>query len=188
VTRRRRAARVAGILLAAVWGAGCGNAQDGALVGPSAGATGPRERRPEGFATATVTVTSAGGAVCRRCMWLAERADQRAVGLMHVTDLGGATGMVFVYDTARPVAYWMRDTPMALSIAFFGDDGGFVAADDMDPCEPGEPCPHHPSGAPARVVVEVPRGGLGAIGAEPGSRIVVGGPCDPGHPGYVSEG
>ena len=40
-------------------------------------------------------------------------------GLMGVTDLSGADGMVFRWDEPTSGAFWMRDTPSPLSIAFY---------------------------------------------------------------------
>ena len=58
---------------------------------------------------------------------------------MGVTDMGGADGMVFLFDEPSTSAFWMRDTPMPLSIAFFDADGSFVSAADMEPCLDGAP-------------------------------------------------
>src|SRR5262245_22192687 len=44
---------------------------------------------PEGFDQVAATVTAADGTVCELCLWLAATGEQRALGLMYVTDLGG---------------------------------------------------------------------------------------------------
>ena len=53
---------------------------------------------------------------------------------MNVDSMGGADGMVFVYDQPTSGAFWMKDTFLPLSIAFFGGDGLFIDALDMSPC------------------------------------------------------
>ena len=92
---------------------------------------------PEGFATEAAEVTAADGEVCALCLWVAATSEERARGLMGVTDLGGADGMVFVFGAPTHDAFWMRGTPTPLSIAFFADDGSFVSATDMEPCLEG---------------------------------------------------
>ena len=83
---------------------------------------------------------------------------------MGVTDLGGADGMVFRWDEPTAGNFWMRDTPMPLSIAFFAADGSFVSAADMEPClhrRPTPSAPATPPPAPYQYAVEVAAGGLG---------------------------
>ncbi len=106
--------------------------------------------QPEGFDLAPVEVTLADGEVCALCLWVAATPVQRQQGLMGVTDLGPADGMVFVYDGPASGAFWMCGTPMPLSIAFFADDGSFVSAADMEPClsGPAEDCLRYSAAAP----------------------------------------
>lgn len=113
------------------------------------------------------------------CMLLAEtRAEQRR-GLMETTDLGGYDGMLFDFGEERPLSFWMRNTPMPLSIAFYGADGSFVSSADMAPCGDHDDCPLTPSAGPARYAVEVPQGELERFGLVAGSRLARGGPCRP---------
>jgi uncharacterized membrane protein (UPF0127 family) len=96
---------------------------------------------------------------------------------MHRTDLAGYAGMLFDFgDTVRD-RFWMRDTPLPLSVAFFRSDGGLVSTDDMVPCLTlGSSCPTYGAAAPYRWALEVPRGRLPGMGIGPGSRLAV-------HPG-----
>ena len=59
---------------------------------------------PEGFERVAATVTAADGTVCELCLWLAATGEQRSQGLMFVTDLGGADGMAFRYESPTPAA------------------------------------------------------------------------------------
>ncbi len=78
---------------------------------------------PSGFSSVATTITKPDGTVCETCMLLAATEAERERGLMGVTSLGGYDGMVFRYDEPTTGAYWMKDTVMPLSIAFFGGDG-----------------------------------------------------------------
>ncbi len=82
--------------------------------------------------------------------WLvavAATGEQRALGLMGVTDLGDVDGMLFVYESDSRGGFWMKDTLIPLDIAFFDGDGALVDLLSMVPCEE-DPClVYTPSGA-----------------------------------------
>ncbi|NNE12277.1 MAG: hypothetical protein HKN41_08550 [Ilumatobacter sp.] len=133
---------------------------------------------PDGFATGTAVVTKADGETCEVCVWLATDADQRARGLMQVTDLGGPVGMAFVYPSPHTGTFWMKDTRLPLSIAYFSPEGDFVEAYDMEPCRLGDQCPKYRTPVDFLVAVEVPQGTLADLGLLPGSRFeLLGEPC-----------
>ena len=114
------------------------------------------------------------------CVLVAETPEQRARGLMEVTDLGGYDGMIFVYDTEVENGFWMRDTPMPLSIAHVDAAGEVVGTLDMEPClDAGPDCPRYPPAAPFRFALEVPQGDLDAVGVVVGARLEVTGACAP---------
>ena len=108
----------------------------------------------------TIVITDAEGNEHEVCVWLADTALERSSGLMGVTDLGGAAGMLFEYDSPSTSNFWMMGTPMPLSIAFFDDGGKFVSAADMEPCldTPADECRRYPAAA---TVHARPRGASG---------------------------
>lgn len=114
-----------------------------------------------------------------RCALLAATAEQRAQGLMRVTDLAGYPGMVFQYSGDSTGAFFMRNTPMPLSIAWFAADGTFVSAADMAPCDDRGDCPVYAAAAPYRYALEVPQGRLGELGIGPGAVLELTGTCPP---------
>ena len=116
-------------------------------------------------------------ASARRCALLAETTPQRARGLMGRTDLAGYDGMLFVFDEDTESAFYMLNTPLPLSIAWFDSSGRFVSATDMEPCLQGPDCPLYSAEGPYRFALEVPKGGLEALGIGPGSVIEIGGDC-----------
>ena len=125
------------------------------------------------FAERFVRLVSAGGAadtVTTGCVFVADSAAKRSQGLSNVTDLEGKLGMVFVYDADSEGRYWMKNTPMPLSIAWFDQAGVFVSSADMDPCTVPA-CPTFGATAPYRYALEVPKGRLPALGVGPGTRL-----------------
>jgi uncharacterized membrane protein (UPF0127 family) len=101
---------------------------------------------------------------------------------MTVTDpaLDGHAGMVFVFPAAQQEPFWMRNTPMPLSIAFYGADGRYVSSADMAPCADSPDCPNYAAAGPYTMAVEVPRGQLAVRGFGPGSALHLTGACDAG--------
>lgn len=133
---------------------------------------------PEGFDTTRAVVTMADGERCDVCLWLADTSQQRARGLMFVTDLGPAVGMAFRYPSPHTGTFWMQNTVLPLSIAFFAPDGSFVESFDMEPCTT-DPCPRYSTPRDFLVAVEVPQGDLAEVGLVEGSRLeLLDVPCD----------
>jgi uncharacterized membrane protein (UPF0127 family) len=131
---------------------------------------------PDGFALVPATVTGSDGSVCELCLWLADTGDRRSRGLMGVTGLGNGDGMAFVYPSPTTGQFWMKDTLLPLSIAFFAPDGSYLDAFDMEPCSV-EPCARYGTPPDFLVAVETVRGDLPAIGIAPGSTLDL----DPSH-------
>jgi uncharacterized protein len=164
-----RAALVAA-LVAVLLGAACSEGGDAGNAG------GPR---PFGsFGQIGFRVERDGRPGPARCALLADNDFERGRGLMERTDLAGHDGMIFRFQEDTTVAFYMRNTPMPLSIAWFDGDGGFVSSADMTPCPNREGCPLYPPAGPFRYALEVRRGGLAGLGVGPGSRLVLGpSPC-----------
>jgi uncharacterized membrane protein (UPF0127 family) len=146
----------------------------GVGVGPEVGGRTPLR----GFGEVAATITSEGGEVCEVCLLSAVTPEQRARGLMEVTDesLGGYDGMLFEFPTEVDGAFWMRSTPLPLSIAYFDASGALVSTEDMAPCgdEDEEPtCPSYPAAAPFAFALEVPEGLLDDIGVEGAATLVI---------------
>lgn len=112
-----------------------------------------------------------------RCALLAETEAQQELGLMNRTDIGGYDGMLFRFSADTTVSFYMKDTPMPLSIAFFDSSGQFISTTDMAPCIDRPTCPLFNAPRPYRYALEVPEGALPRLGIGPGTRLVSGGPC-----------
>lgn len=163
---------------------GAGEPADPYVVADEAAAAAPPgdpARTPlEGFGEVAVTVRPARGSdLLAWCLLAALQAEQRARGLMQVTDLQGYSGMVFVYDEDVTNAFYMRNTPTPLSIAWIASDGTVVSTADMEPCEDRDGCPTYQPAGPYRTAIEVFQGGLDELGITAGATVTVGGPCAP---------
>jgi hypothetical protein len=133
---------------------------------------------PVGFDQVAGTVTAADGTVCELCLWLAATGEQRGLGLMYATDLGGPDGMLFRYDTPTTASFWMKNTVMPLSIAFFDGEGAYLDSFDMQPCS-ADPCPAYPTPSDFVYAIEVSQGALTEFAIAPGSVLSLSNlPCE----------
>lgn len=157
--------------------AACASTSPGVGEGASTTTAPESARVPEGFERAAATVTTADGEVCELCLWVADTTDLRALGLMFVTDLGHADGMVFVYPSPRGGTFWMKNTVLPLSIAYFGADGRFLDSHDMEPCR-SEDCQRYRTAPDMQFAIETTQGDLVDLGIGPGSTLELTGlPC-----------
>jgi uncharacterized membrane protein (UPF0127 family) len=101
---------------------------------------------------------------------IARTAEERDRGLMGRSHLPADQGMVFLFDGPTTTRFWMKDTLIPLSIAFWDDRDRVVAILDMEPCE-GEPCPTYGPDVPYVGAVEVNRGYFGEHGVEVGDEV-----------------
>ena len=138
------------------------------------GATGSRVT---GFAQIAFTVRSATGTNRRFCGLLALTAAQQDRGLMNRTNLAGYDGMVFQFAQPTTVEFYMKDTVIPLSIAWFDANGSFVSSTDMTPCPSQDDCKLYAAASPYTDALEVPEGGLGRLGIGTGTALTVGGSC-----------
>lgn len=93
--------------------------------------------------------------------------DQRATGLMNRFSLQPDHGMLFVFDKPQPLAFWMKNTYIPLSIAFVDRDGMIINIEDMRPQDEST----HWSRANALYAIEVKQGWFAARGITPGTKV-----------------
>lgn len=175
--RRGRSRRVgAAALVAALVVAGACSTDDdgGGTASPATDASGVAVRQPWGdFDEEAIELDGLDGLI-ELCVLLAATGAQRSVGLMDAPgpDLGGFDGMLFAWDDDTTGGFWMRDTEVPLSIAWFDADGALVGAADMDPCGEGvTDCPSYAPGVPYRTALEVPQGALAELGVGEGAEL-----------------
>lgn len=113
----------------------------------------------------------------KHCALLANSEAQREKGLMNRRDLGGYEGMVFQFPGPTMTPFYMKDTLIPLSLAFYSPAGKWLGSKDMVPCAAGSNCPFYYPPGPYTQAIEVVQGYLPTLGVGPGTSITVGGPC-----------
>lgn len=99
--------------------------------------------------------------------------SQQEKGLMFRPPLADDRGMLFPFTPARPVAFWMKNTPSPLDIIFLLDGEVKAIARNATTCK-SDPCPVYPeNGVVADNVLEVRAGLTQEIGLQEGDRISV---------------
>jgi uncharacterized membrane protein (UPF0127 family) len=101
---------------------------------------------------------------------IADSEAEREEGLMGRTSLGANRGMAFLWDEPVESSFWMKDTLIPLSIAFWDDAGRIISILDMNPCAV-DPCPSYGPDEPFVGAVEVERGTLGEHGVAIGDQV-----------------
>lgn len=78
----------------------------------------------------------------------------RSYGLMNRVSLPENQGMLFVFDQVATPCFWMKNTPLPLSIAFIDPQGKITNIADMQPLSLDAHCPT----APVRYALEMEQG------------------------------
>jgi uncharacterized membrane protein (UPF0127 family) len=147
---------VVGSVLA--WTAGPGD------VGPPADAAAPAIQangvveilRPDGSVAATLAVE------------IAETPEARARGLMGRLLSDFMAGMLFIFESAQPQTFWMRNTPGSLDMIFVDADRNVLnVASHTTPMSDQL----YSSAGPAKFVVEAKAGFADRFGIRPGYSI-----------------
>jgi uncharacterized protein len=92
---------------------------------------------------------------------------ERQIGLMYRDSMPDNDGMLFIFEQPSAQCFWMRNTRLALSIAFLSDDGTVVNIEDMKPQTEDSHC----SAKPVRYALEMNQGWFAKRGIKPGMRL-----------------
>ncbi len=112
----------------------------------------------------TVTLTINGQKVIAE---VASTPDQRATGLMNRFSLPVDHGMLFVFEKPEPLAFWMKNTYMPLSIAFIDAEGKIINIEHMSP----QTETTHWSRGPGLYALEVRKGWFAERGIKAGDKV-----------------
>lgn len=137
----------------------------------------------EGCAPGTVDLRDADSSV-RFEVEVMDTAEGRAQGLMNRESLGRFAGMLFVYETPQPVAFWMENTLIPLDMLFFDEEGTLRRIHEN--AVPLDRTPI-PGGDDIRFVLEINGGLASTLGIEEGAELrhpavdqdTAAWPCDP---------
>ena len=92
---------------------------------------------------------------------------EKARGLMFRQKLGRDEGMLFVYEKEERLSFWMKNTPLPLSIAFLDKKGMIVDIQDLVPFS----LQTRVSEFPAQYALEVNQGWFKANGISTGDTV-----------------
>ena len=98
---------------------------------------------------------------------VASTPDQRTLGLMYRFSLPADHGMLFVFPEPQPLAFWMRNTFIPLSIAYIDAEGRILNVAEMAPRSDAS----HPSRGDALDALEMRKGWFADKGVGPGTRV-----------------
>jgi uncharacterized membrane protein (UPF0127 family) len=118
--------------------------------------------------TRDITV-SAGATVARLNVELAATEPERERGLMQRAALADSAGMLFLFPADTTIGFWMKDTLIALDIAYLDADGkvlGIVHGKPLDETELPPPGPY-------RYTLEVAGGWFGRKGLGLGAVVAI---------------
>lgn len=136
MTRRRHAGPFGAVLCFAGLLAACGAAdgQNGTIPPVQERSDGPVEAgAPQG----DLFPLRVGGIDIQ--VEIADDESERSEGLMFRESLPEDQGMLFVYESERPLGFWMRNTLIPLDIAYIDEQGRIV---DIQTMEPGDDTTH----------------------------------------------
>ena len=104
--------------------------------------------------------------------FFAQTEEQHEYGLMNRSSLPQDYGMVFLFFDETTDGFWMKNTRIPLSIAFFDVDGKILEILDMEPCPPKtEACPIYKPDVPYQGALEVNEGAFDRAGVAEGDTI-----------------
>lgn len=136
------------------------------LAAACAGTPAPDDPFPD-LPRAEVVAETAGGEH-RFQVWIAADDSSRARGLMFVREMPADHGMLFLFERAQYASFWMRNTWLALDIAFIGADGRVVNI--AQGTTPFSEAPI-PSAAPVIAALELLAGTAARVGLRAGDTI-----------------
>jgi uncharacterized membrane protein (UPF0127 family)/multidrug resistance efflux pump len=103
---------------------------------------------------------------------LATTAESRTRGLMERATLPANRGMLFLFETAQPLSFWMFNTLIPLDIIFADAQRRITTIHAaVPPCQPSKSCPSYASDGVAQVVLEVNAGTAAKAGIAVGDEL-----------------
>jgi uncharacterized membrane protein (UPF0127 family) len=120
---------------------------------------------PSDSSTEVVVIEVAGHPVRVR---ISETPRERQRGLMFTDSLPPDEGMLFVFEREQILSFWMKNTPLPLSVAFIDTEGRILEIKHMQPLDEGT---RHTSKQPALYALEMNAGWFEKHGVRVGDRV-----------------
>lgn len=101
---------------------------------------------------------------------VARTPTEQATGLMHRDTIADDRGMLFVFEPARPVGFWMKNVRFPLDMIFLENGQVKAIAPAVPPCQ-SEPCQTYGPETPVNQVIELRGGRAAELGIRVGDRL-----------------
>jgi uncharacterized membrane protein (UPF0127 family) len=103
---------------------------------------------------------------------LATTPETRTHGLMERSSLPVDQGMLFIFEVAQPLSFWMFNTLIPLDIIFADTERRITSISaSVPPCRPPSRCPTYTSRGLAQFVLEVNAGTVIKAGIDVGDEL-----------------
>jgi len=103
---------------------------------------------------------------------VARTPQQQATGLMFRSEIPDDRGMLFEFEPARPVSFWMRNVLVPLDMVFLLDGEVQAIAANVPPCTTPT-CPTYGPEANVNQVIELRGGRAAELGLQVGDQITI---------------
>jgi uncharacterized membrane protein (UPF0127 family) len=103
---------------------------------------------------------------------VAQTQEQQMMGLMYRPALADNRGMLFMFPTAQPVQFWMKNVPVALDMVFLRNGTVEYIQASAPPCEK-EPCSTYGPSVLIDQVIELRSGRAAELGLQKGDQVKI---------------
>ena len=123
---------------------------------------------PIAFPKGELTIVTEDGARHAFTVEIARTPDQHARGLMYRREIAKTHGMLFLYDPARAVTMWMKNTHIPLDMLFIEASGRIARIHERAVPRTTTPIP---SGGPVKAVLELRGGTVDRLDIQAGDTV-----------------
>ncbi|WP_071190968.1 DUF192 domain-containing protein [Trichormus sp. NMC-1] len=103
---------------------------------------------------------------------VARTPKEQMMGLMYRPALPDDQGMLFVFPSAEPVSFWMKNVPVALDMVFM-ENGKVKYIQTAAPSCKSEPCPTYGPNVPINQVIELRAERATELGLQVGDKVKI---------------
>jgi len=104
---------------------------------------------------------------------VAQTQEEHRQGLIGRTELSDSEGMLFIYEKAHILSFWMKGMKIPLSVGFFDERRALIGIEEMALPKEGETFKRYRSKRPAIYALEMPAGWFQRHGVSLGMRFEI---------------